>query len=372
MPKVIRNRKQTHSAAAALVGMVEVVCFAASQVPRDATEPPSELIVCPWGERKTRKGKVIVNEHTLAVFATEQANRRWDRVALDYQHNTVCPHEPGTPEHDKWLAQEPRDVAAFATVEVLRGVGLKYTDIRWTDSGKKSWKNFEDISPAVLRNAKGEVYALHSSALCRAGEMHDVSMFASLEPTRNYKGIYLKPDEKTMIDLLKKSLKKAGVKIPEGASDETVCALAADFADGDGEGETGGDVSEFTALLKKLDGKITALSADVTTIKNADSVAAEKRKREDLVAEATRQGKVIPLSAEMIDKLPIDVFSDMITKLGVTVPTGHKVGDAVKGDESVITFSAEERGVMKSLGITEEQYTAHKKKQAEIATAAKA
>lgn len=370
MPKTHSASKSPASRASLLA--VEVLCFAAAQVPADATEPPNELIVCPWGESPTRKGVVIVNGKTMEVFNAEMKARRWDRVALDYQHNTVSPHQPGTPEHDAWLAQEPRDVAAFASVEVRKDVGLVYTNLRWTDSGKTSWKNFEDISPAVVRNARGEVIALHSTALCRAGEMDGLALFASLDPNTNFTGIYLKPDDKTMTDLLKKLLVKQGVKVPADATQETICALAADHLDGgqedppkeEGKKEDAKPdaVTELTATVKGLVQTVTTLTAEVTSLKAGGGVQTDAQKRADLLAEATRQGKVIPLSAEEIDKLPVDVFTSLVKNLGVTVPTTHKVNDPAK--ETITTFSAEERSVMKQLNITEERFKALKAEEA--------
>jgi len=345
----------------------EVLCFAAAQVDASATEPPNELLVCPWGTTETRRGKVTVDGHTLAVFAAEQQKRRWDRLALDFSHNTVCQHEVGSAAYDAWLAQEPREVAAFASAECRENVGIIYKDLRWTDAGKAKWKSYEDLSPAVVRNASGQVTALHSTALCRTGEMDGVTLFSSLDPSTNYTGTFLTPDKTMLLELLSKMLTKAGVTVPADATEESIAALASDYCDAaeetkEEETPAAPDVAALSATVTELAEKLTLLSAELTSIKDGTGAPTTAQRRADLVAEATRQGKVIPLSAAEIEQLPIEVFSSLVANLGVTVPTDHKVGTAAQ--ETVTTFSAEDITVMKQLGISEDRFKAFKAAQA--------
>jgi hypothetical protein len=136
--------------------------------------PPSRLVVLPWGVNKSRRGDFIVDALTAQVFAENQNRNRIDgKVALDFEHNTL----PGTPAYES--SSEPRPIAAWALCSVIEGEGIVYEDIEWTPDGLSAWerKLYQDLSPAPVRGKDGKtVIALHSTALCRHGELEGLTI----------------------------------------------------------------------------------------------------------------------------------------------------------------------------------------------------
>lgn len=123
---------------------------------------PTRMRVLDWGRNDTLHGPVIVDERTLAEFDAHQRKTGRERVALDFEHNTV----EGSPEYLR--SYEPRAVAAFWTPRVVRGEGVVLESPTWTKSGEESSLNYEDISAAPYL-VDGHVVGLHSVALTRAG-----------------------------------------------------------------------------------------------------------------------------------------------------------------------------------------------------------
>lgn len=78
---------------------------------------PKRLVILPWGESEINGGERIkVNATTLAELPVNQGLVNFDRLALDFNHNTV----PGTP----FYKGEPAKVAAYASVSVVEGEGI--------------------------------------------------------------------------------------------------------------------------------------------------------------------------------------------------------------------------------------------------------
>ncbi|HEY0551682.1 MAG TPA: hypothetical protein VGF13_18905 [Verrucomicrobiae bacterium] len=124
-------------------GGVRVVSLRASAHAKPGALP-QRMRVLDWGMNRTLKGDLTVDETTLAVFAANQRKTGRDRVALDFEHNTV----PGSEEYNR--SQEPRSVAGFWTPQVIRGEGLVLVAPTWTPEGQKSALNYEDVSAAVF------------------------------------------------------------------------------------------------------------------------------------------------------------------------------------------------------------------------------
>lgn len=96
------------------------------------------------------------------------------------------------------------------------------------------------------------------------------------------------------------------------------------------------DLKQFTA---PLDEKIVALSAEVKTLKDsqAASVAAgEKVERDNLIQSATKEGKIIPLSAESLAALSLPALKEMLGNLtpGMVTMTASG-GNANAGQKTI-------------------------------------
>ena len=140
---------------------------------------PSRLVVMPWGDNEINGGEVLrVNATTLRELPLNQKRVNFDRVALDFNHNSV----EGTP----FYKGEPAKVAGFATLSVIEGEGIVYDDIQYTPEGEDALRggHYIDLSPAVKHNEAGEVIFLHSCAACRQGQVRGLSILAA-DPFEN-------------------------------------------------------------------------------------------------------------------------------------------------------------------------------------------
>jgi phage I-like protein len=131
---------------------------------------PAKLKLLNWGANASTKGKFIVNDTTVRLLPLNQRALGFERIALDFEHNTV----PGTEEYKR--SQEPRPVAAFANPVVIPGDGLYVDALDWRPAGAGNRANYEDLSPTVGTNDRGEVTFIHSVALCRNGSVHNLTI----------------------------------------------------------------------------------------------------------------------------------------------------------------------------------------------------
>jgi phage I-like protein len=210
-------------------------------------------------------------------------------ISLDYEHNTV----PGTKAYDE--SKEPRDIAAQLKVEVVSGDGLYVTVLNWTPTGKEKAINYVDLSPAPSLNDARELVFLHSVALTRHGATDDLHFLTlSIDVTTKENAM----DPKVLQDLISKSIADAVKPLTDRLT-----------------------VLETTGAGAKT--SIETLSADMasakTTITTLSATLAQKD-REELVLEAKRAGKVIPLSAEDLKTVDLGILRKIIAQTPATVP----------------------------------------------------
>jgi phage I-like protein len=300
-----------------------------------AKDFPSRLKLLNWGDNQSLKGVVRVGDLTLSALAANQKELGFDRIALDYEHNTLKGTEAFKAD------KEPRKVAAYGVPRVVAGDGLYLDEIEWTPSGREFAREYIDLSPTPRLTASREVDFLHSVALCRQGAVDDLSFYSvDLSESKN-------PNKERTVKRSSELLALLALSA-EATDDQVEAAFAARIV---------ADAAALTALsaqVKDLAGKLTALTAAGTengktedgkspavialTAKvavlegNVTSFSAElaKRDRAALVDQAGREGKVIPLTAEQIAIMPIPVLGDMIAKLPVTVPLTALTVDGIR------------------------------------------
>lgn len=282
---------------------------------------PSRLKILDWGVNKnTNTGEVILDEESAKLFESTQKAIGRERVALDFEHNTA----PGSSAYEE--SAEPRPVAAYGTPRVIPNEGLFLDDLKWTPEGEQNARNYEDLSPAPFLVDK-RVIGLHSCALTRAGAvegLHFFSSFSTLDKVAAWVGAPDAQKNNHMKDHIKKF--RAHFNLPETMSDDDVMKHAADHMTSGSEpgalkfpgNATGGGehfaqhmakmqadlTAQFTTSLDaKIKEMVTPLTAKVEalTAANAD---AEKRaadgERASLIAQAARNGQILPLSAESL------------------------------------------------------------------------
>jgi phage I-like protein len=277
---------------------------------------PRKLKFLDWGDSPSLKGTVRVTPLTVQRLPATQQAHRWDRIALDYEHNTL----PGTPEFER--SQEPRSVAAYGVVVCVPGDGLYLDDIQWTPHGEKFAREYVDLSPAPVQTQDGTVVGVHSIALCRHGAVDGLQFYSvnlnegdGAMDWKKYLCSILNVTETTSDDDLKT------------AFGERVKALSADIVKA---------VADRVAALeaaKPDDSKVVALSAEVVTLTGKIAELAkgiETRDRNDVLCQAAREGKVVALSAEAVAKITIPELKDYVGKLPVTVPVTQRTHDHIQ------------------------------------------
>lgn len=140
---------------------------------------PDRIKVLGWGRNESVYGPVLFDEQAVSALNAGQRKLGHDRVALDYEHNTV----PGSDEYQR--TKEPREVAAFGTVEAIAGDGLYLKDLTWTPGGQAHARNYEDLSLAPKLDKENRVVFVHSAALTRNGAVYDLSFFSAPNQTSN-------------------------------------------------------------------------------------------------------------------------------------------------------------------------------------------
>lgn len=288
---------------------------------------PAELKVLAWGRNETTKGVVVVDEETVKVFAANQRALGFERVALDYEHNTV----PGSEEYSR--TKEPREIAGHAVPVVRLGDGLYLTACEWTPSGQMNAANFPDLSPAVGLDAAGRVLFAHSAALCRNGSVYDLTLLSAGDPGAPD---IMTPELKALLDGLNANLTALAAQVTTLASE--VAAL---------KGASPALPPEMTALSAT----ITALGAKVTTLETQLSsgvAAAQAAQVNDLVQRFTREGRVPkgttgqPLDDAALRALSVDQLGLLLANTPATVPLAAR-GKAAAGEGRPKGATAEER-----------------------------
>ena len=306
---------------------------------------PSRLLVAKWGRNESVKGAFTVGTKTQRFLAPIQKMLGFDTVALDFEHNTV----PGSPEYEK--SKEPRIVAAHGVPRVVMGEGLFIEDLRWTPEGEASVKggHHPDLSPTIKTDEAGEVVFLHSTALCRQGAAPELQVFSAALSS-------------AQLQLFSAQLSTLSPQLSSPMNHKELLCLILGL---DANSATDAQITEATkSFATKLTAALGAgtqlqtLNATVDGLRTslgALQTKLDKGERDQLVATALREGKLIPHGAEF-DTMSNTAFAAVLASLqpGV-VPLEKRTPDLVK------TFTAPgiaepdaaiEAAVFKQLGIS--------------------
>lgn len=288
----------------------------------DAAKLPRRIKVLNWGENPNCHGR-RVNVGPLFAKCLSSAVYPYRQVALDFEHNTF----PGTAAYKE--SREPRPVAGFGSIEVVEGRGVYLTMSSWTPEGERMAVNYADVSAGAVTDEDGNVVAVSSVALCRAGAvdgMDFVEAPLSGGVSSALSGIINNNNQEGQAMDFKALLIKS-LGLGDDATDEAIqAALAKALGRKPDENQEARQAAMSAAVkaavaeaVKPIQGQVAALSAA--------AVAHEKR---DLVAEAAREGKVVALSADALAKLSVEDLKATIAKTAVTVPLSAKTPATVK------------------------------------------
>lgn len=296
----------------------------------DAAKLPRRIKVLNWGENPNCHGR-RVNVGPLFAKCLSSAVYPYRQVALDFEHNTF----PGTAAYKE--SSEPRPVAGFGTVEVVEGRGVYLTMSSWTPEGERMAVNYADVSAGAVTDKDGNVVAVSSVALCRAGAVDGMDFVeaplsggvsSALSGIINQDG-GMKPaspkQKGTAMDFRALLIKSLG--LGDDATDEAIqAALAKALERKPDENQEARQAAMSAAVKAAVAEAVKPIQEQVAAL-SAAAVAHEKR---DLVAEAAREGKVVALSAEALGKLSVEDLKATIAKTAVTVPLSAKTPATVK------------------------------------------
>lgn len=307
-----------------------------------AKELPTRLKVMSWGENLSTKGPFHVTEATATGLPGFQKSLGFDRVAIDFNHNSL----PGSPTYQP----DPRHVAGYGTPALVAGEGMFLENITWTPKGEEFARDYHDLSPAVAKDEAHAVTFLHSVALTPHGAVEGLTFYSAFGPAG--------ASQPNTMDY-KKAL-CAALGLPETADDTAIQAKIQALAATKKPEESTKDPKPEDLSVRTPDaGAIAALSAQVQTLAGemkAMRTEGDKAARTRLLEQAAQLGKVVPLSADNIALLPIAALSELIEKLpaGVVPTAANTPGNVSAHSTSGTAMSNTEREVMKHLNISED------------------
>lgn len=308
---------------------------------------PTRLLACPWGETMTNKGRIICNETTVSELPQNQILTKYDRVAFDFQHNTVKA-KPG---------DEPIKIAGYGTPEVVPGEGIYLSAIEYTPDGLEALpkKGYPDLSPTISVNDDDEIIWMHSLAAVRQGEIDGLMLFEAGDCSAvtlnalKVLGAEVAPDyQGLMIDFLN----DLGADLDGGADHHDIAAavvLLREDSMKTTDSPTSPTTPETKALSAEGDEKYKALEARMNALE-ADGLDG---KRKTLIDGATRAGKVLPFSAERLKTVDLETLEDVIANTEATLPMESRTPEHIAEPESFSAdggLSAADLAIAKMLG----------------------
>jgi len=294
----------------------------------DAAKLPRRIKVLNWGDNPNCHGK-RVNVGALFVKCLNADTYPYRKVALDFEHNTF----PGTAAYKE--SKEPRPVAGFGTIEAVEGDGVYITMSSWTPDGEKMAANYADVSAGAVTDKEGNLVAVASVALCRAGAVDGMDFVeaplsggisSALSGIINNQEGGLKPaapiQKGNAMDYKALLLKLLG--LGEDATDEAIQAAL------DAAGKKPTQEEQDAALSAAVKAAVAEAVKPIEEKVAVLSAAAVAHEKADLIAEAAREGKVIALGADAIGKITVEDLKATIAKTPVTVPLNAKTPTTMK------------------------------------------
>ncbi|HEY1048232.1 MAG TPA: phage protease [Prosthecobacter sp.] len=335
--------------------LLNLCAFAVGGLELSGGKLPERLVVCPWGTHDVgSRGKVIVNEKTVAAFAANQKLLGRDgRIHGDFEHNTV----EGTEAYK--ADKEPRLVVTWGDARVEPGIGVTVSGLTYTPEGKAALEggHYQDISPAVVRDKDGVVIGLHSFAFCRHGQISNftigaasagaalkarlTALSASFPDSTDSETAPMKPTPE-LIALLA----LLGVTL---AAEADEAAITTALKDATAKVEAAKKTPDaMSAEAKELTTKVDALSAEVKVIQGER----DELKRAEIMRQAAAEGKVIPLSAEALKTISLAALEDIAknVKPGEVPLQKTETGKDVK--RGVEGFSADSKARLEAMGVS--------------------
>lgn len=296
--------------------------FAGGQ-PAAGAALPTRVQLLKWGKNETSSGPVIVDETTARVFSANQKAIGRERVAIDFEHNTV----PGSPEFNR--TNEPRAVAGHSNLVCIPEQGIFAEAITYTADGQRSALNYEDVSLAPFVDKTGRVIGAHSWTVTHTGAAYglDFKEAVALAATTSLAGeLKLLSSTTTPTPSMEaKTISLSATAILIGLSaDADEAAVNAKLKSLNVAPATG--AAALAEQLKELLKPLTAQITDLQTKLEIGEKATTDIKRAELVTLFAKDGKVplkkggVAYTADELKVLPIDLLEVLHANTAVTVP----------------------------------------------------
>ena len=310
----------------------------------DAAKLPRRIKILNWGDNPNCHGK-RVNVGPLFAKCLAAATYPYRKVALDFEHNTF----PGTAAYKE--SSEPRPVAGFGTVEVVEGKGVYLTMSAWTPEGEKMAVNFADVSAGAVTDKDGNVVAVASVALCRAGAvdgMDFVEAPLSGGVSSALSGIINNSEKQKGQAMDFKALLIKSLGLGDDATDEAIQAALEKALKKEPVSKEEQEAALSAAVKEAVAEAVKPIQEQVAAL-SASAVAHEKQ---DLIAAAAREGKVIALSADALAKISVEDLQATIAKTAVTVPLNARTPGKVNENGGGSEPTEEQRMIALNCGVS--------------------
>lgn len=311
---------------------------------------PERILILAWGEHDTTKGKVICDDTTMKQLSAYNAARNWDRIALDFEHNSV----PGSPTYQG----EPVKVAGYGTLQLVAGEGIYLVMSSWTPEGREyaAGGHYGDLSPVVKVNDQNEVIGLHSAALCRHGATPGLVFLSAAGPIQTPASRIKHPAHTTMSpEELMKAIAKALGLAETATAEEILSGLTSKM------GAMDATEKELTAMkdkqkalaaagddtLKQLAAQLTELKGELKTL----SATQLDSQRGEIIAQATREGKAVPSIAKTLD---LASLKQLCAELPVTIPMEKRTPEMIALSTLGSQETPEQKAVSQMTGVSDE------------------
>ena len=340
----------------------------------DGPDLPTRVKLFNWGTNDTIYGPIIVNDRTIEVFEANQKAKGYESVALDFNHNTV----PDSPEYVKGAAKDiaaygtptiikgdgmyleniqytpvgkekarnyqdlspaildedgvvtdlhsvaltPNGaVKGLTFYSVVSGMGIiqnvdsntkagKYGDVRFGDTINKKYP----IDTAEhARAAWNYINVQRNADEYNSKELNDIKL--RIERACKKFGITTMSSTNntaTITNLNNNMKDKIENKVEETVkvSDEVTTLSAKDEAVKTNVSLVDTNINPLSAVVNELALKIKALEARNEKIEASN----EEIQRNSIIETASKEGKFIPLSADSIKIVPINILKELVDK----------------------------------------------------------
>jgi phage I-like protein len=298
---------------------------------------PQRIKILGWGENlgRTTGAKILVDEHVAQTLSSNQELVAIERVPMDYEHQSVK-------GHPNYLA-DPRHSPGSGTIEVVAGEGVYLSNITYTSNGETHAGDYLDVSGVVHLDKAGRPLWVSSVALTQTGDVAGMEFSEAVAALSARRVSLSKTEPNTMTDsnaTFRPILLKL-LKLPDNATDEDIIVA--------GEKES---AEETTETMTTDETETATLSARLDALEAIHT----SQCRQALVDQACREGKAIPLSAELIATTPVAVLAAMVAGLPANVVPMQTTTSKEVPSEQTAVLSADEKGAAKRLGLTDEEY----------------